>query len=445
MLAQICSVVIFVIMFYFIITEKIENYKASLLSALATLLIVFLVCERDAVGLLSALNFKSMLTVGFWLHGNTESSSGISWDTILFVLGMMIMVEGMSRSGFFRWLCFVSARLVRYKTELLLIMFMLLSFVLSMFVGSITVIMFLAAISVELASILKISPVPFILAEIFCANLGGAASMCGDPPNIIIGTAFSYTFYDFITNTGFIAFVSLIFIILFFSIVFRKELKEVNIDINVFPKAEDAIVSKRKFVESIIIFLLTIVLLITHAETGLTVATVGVIIGVLTLICNIKEAKDIYLSIDHKTIFFFIGLFVVVAGMESTGVLNTVSNAIVNICGDNKFMIVVIILVGSTIASAIIDNVPFVATMLPIVKSLSAIGGVDLQTLAWALSIGADIGGNATPIGASANVVGTSISARAGHRISWGKYCPVMIPGVVIVLIVSIVIMKIRY
>ena len=155
--------------------------------------------------------FRSFLSPGFWYRiGEADTSTGINWETIVFIAGMMVMVEGMAASGFFRWLCIKLARMVRFRPAPLFFLFMILSAGLSMFIDSITVIMFLAAVTAELARLLDMNPVPFILSEIFCANLGGSATMCGDPPNIIIGTSLGYSFFDFITNTGFIALASML-------------------------------------------------------------------------------------------------------------------------------------------------------------------------------------------------------------------------------------------
>ena len=144
---------------------------------------------------------QSIFTLDFWYAAgeSSESSSGINWATIIFIAGMMIMVEGMAKAGFFRWLCMMLAKMVNYKPVPLFVAFMIMSSILAMFIDSITVILFLAAVTVELAKLLKFNPVPMILSEIFCANLGGSATMCGDPPNIIIGTSLGYSFSDFLT------------------------------------------------------------------------------------------------------------------------------------------------------------------------------------------------------------------------------------------------------
>ena len=451
MAAQICAVIIFVVMFALIIMDKIPRQWVTLGCGLATIVIVFGICMKSPSAIMETLNVKSIFTPEFWHVSSQggESSSGINWATIIFIAGMMVMVEGMAKAGFFRWLCLTIAKAVKYKVMPILVTFMIMSAVLSMFIDSITVILFLAAVTVELSQLLKFSPVPMVLAEVFCANLGGSATMCGDPPNIIIGTALGYSFADFLTNTGLIAGISLVFIVIFFYFSFKKELSAANgepVDPATFPNPADAIENKKDFIISTIIFLIAVVLLVTHAQTGLTVAFIGVVIAAITLITSFKHIKFILKKIDYKTLLFFIGLFIVVGGLEQTGVLKLIANFIEKICGGNFFAMVLIIMWISAVASAFVDNIPFAATMVPVIKSLAATTpGAELATLAYSLSVGTDIGGSATPIGASANVVGTSVVSKAGHPVGWGKYCKSAIPATAIVLIIAMVVIKLRY
>ena len=451
MVVQILAVIIFVLMFVMIVMDKIERHIVTLSCGLLTLIVVFGLCMHSAPAMLEALNVRSIFTADFWYHaGNSASTStGINWETILFIAGMMIMVEGMAISGFFRWLCMRIAKLVHYKTIPLLISFMLISSILAMFIDSITVILFLAAVTIELSQLLNFDPVPIILAEIFCANLGGSATMCGDPPNIIIGTSLGYSVADFITNTGVIAGVALIVTLVYFYFAFRGELKGCTAtpeQIANMPAPKEAITDKRGFIISCVIFLCAVVLLITHAQTGLTVSTIGIFIAIVTLITSAKHFKEIMSKVDYKTLLFFVGLFVVVSGLEQTGVLKIIANFIGTISGGNVMVMVAIILWISAIASAFVDNIPFAATMIPVIKSLAAVQtGVNLHTLAWALALGTDIGGSATPIGASANVVGTSAAAKSGHPISWGRYCKKVAPATVLVLLVCTAGLFIRY
>ncbi len=443
------AVIIFVVMFALIVSEKIERQYASLGCAALMIILVFGLCMRSTDAIVETLNFKQIGTVGFWYAKGAaeEASAGINWATIIFIAGMMVMVEGMGKAGFFNWLCLCIAKAVKYKAIPIFITFMIMSFCLAMFIDSITVILFLAAVTVELAQLLKFSPVPVILAEIFCANLGGSATMCGDPPNIIIGTSLGYTFADFFMNTGVFAFASLFFVVLYFYLVFRKQLVQniaegEKID---YPQPASAIENKVDFAISCVIFAIAVVLLVTHAMTGLTVATIGLGIAIITLITSGKSAGILLKKVDYNTLLFFIGLFVVVGGLEQTGILNVIADFIAKVSEGNVYAMIAIVLWVSAIASAFVDNIPFAATMIPIIKALSASCGVDLDILSWTLAMGTDIGGSATPIGASANVVGIAVAGKNGHVIGWGKYCKYLAPATIIVLVICMVGIFVRY
>lgn len=453
MLAPIVASIIFVAMFILIVTDKIERHIVTLGCGLLTLVVVFIVIRSfDFAAIWETLSLRSFGELSFWWadpNVNHEGGhGGIDWATILFIAGMMVMVEGMAKSGFFRWLCMLLAKWVNYKSVPLFITFMVMSSALAMFIDSITVILFLAAITIELARLLKFNPVPMILSEIFCANLGGSATMCGDPPNIIIGSALGYSFTDFLSNTGLIAGISLVAVIIYFYLANRKTLKEadkVEKDLSVMPTPASEIVNMKDFIISICIFLLAVVLLVTHAQTGLSVATIGVGIAIITLIAAGKDIPHILKGVDYKTLLFFVGLFIVVGGLEQTGVLKIIADFIASISGGNLMIMCAIIIWFSAVASAFVDNIPFAATMVPIIMSLAGADGTLLATLAWSLAMGTDIGGCATPIGASANVVGTSVAAKNGYMIGWGKFCKQSVPATIIVLTISTLIIFLRY
>ena len=452
MVAQIAALLIFIAMFVMVVIDKIERQYVTLGCGLLTLGLVFGLCMQDVNAIIETLNVKSIATLEFWglaKEAAAESTAGINWATIIFIAGMMIMVEGMARVGFFRWLCMMIAKLVHYKTIPIFITFMIMSFILAMFIDSITVILFLAAVTVELSQLLKFNPVPMILSEVFCANLGGSATVCGDPPNIIIGTSLGLSFFDFLQNTGVIALVCLVVTVIYFYLVFRKQLKgDSTAPVNEaeMPDPKSAITDKKGFVISCIIFACAIILLVTHAQTGLTVAFIGTVIAILTLITSGRAVGTVLKKVDYKTLLFFIGLFIVVGGLEQTGILEVVAGFIGRISGGNGMVMVAIIIWCSAIASAFVDNIPFAATMVPVISGLAAAStGIDIRTLAWGLSMGTDIGGSATPIGASANVVGTSVAAKGGYPIGWGKYCLKVAPVTIRVLIVSTVWIFIRY
>ena len=223
MLAEIMAIVIFVAMFVLIVWDRFPKHYVTLGCGALTSIFVFGIGMRSKEAFLNTLAVKGIFTRDFWHTAgeSAEQTSGVNWATIIFLWGMMVMVEGMAEAGFFDWLCLKIAKLAKYEPVRIFVSFMILSSVLAMFIDSITVILFLAAVTIRLARTLKFNPVPVIMAEIFCANLGGSATMCGDPPNIIIGTSLGYSFADFVENTGAIGAVSLVVIILYFCRLFK--------------------------------------------------------------------------------------------------------------------------------------------------------------------------------------------------------------------------------
>ncbi|MCH3971214.1 MAG: citrate transporter [Oscillospiraceae bacterium] len=441
MVAEILAIIIFLGMFLLIILNKFERHMVTLVSGALVLAVVFGLCMHSGTAVVETLNLQCLATKGFWYGKSSGATSGINWSTIIFICGMMIMVEGLGKAGFFRWICLLVAKKVHYHTVPLLICFMVMSAVLSMFIDSITVVLFFATVTAEIAKVMEFNPVPMIISEIFCSNLGGAATMCGDPPNIIIGTSLGYTFSDFISNTGVIVGICFLLTLLYFWLCFRKELKQSEnnrTQTTAYPQPAGAITNKAAFSCATLIFITAVVLLITHAQTTLSVAFIGVIVAALTVLCTFltsgkENTKYIFTHLDYKTLLFFIGLFVAVSGLEKTGVLASIASFISSASHGNMMIMLAIILWISASASAFIDNIPFAATMVPVIRSIAATQNVPLAILAWTLSLGTDLGGNATPIGASANVVGTSVAAKEGHLISWGQYCKYCVPATLLV------------
>jgi len=453
-LSQLLALAIFIIMFAAIVSGKLHRYIPALVGAALTCIVVFLIVERNPEMIANVLNLEQMTQFTFWVPGSAHiESHGINWQTIIFIGGMMVMVEGLGDVGFFRWLCLYVARMVNYQVVPILVVFMLLSGFLAMFIDSITVMLFLASVTIELARLLKFDPVPVIIAEIFASNVGGSATMSGDPPNIIIGTAFGYTFMDFATNTGPIAWVGMLFTIGFFYFAFRKILirsqQSSNNDADGipirYPEPGEAIVDPRLFKINTGIFILVVALIVTHANTGLSLATIALIAAALTLVVSGKRALHVMNGVDWRTLLFFIGLFVAVGGLEQTGVLEMLAEYIGKVSGGNIMLVIPIIIWVSAFASAIVDNIPFAATMVPVIANLSRTAGLDLKTLSWTLALGTDIGGNATPIGASANVVGTAVAEKEGYPITWGRFMKYALPAMIMVVALSHLYLIIRY
>jgi Na+/H+ antiporter NhaD/arsenite permease-like protein len=425
-------------MFAAIASNKIHRHVAALGGAAIMIIVVFLGIMQDPGSLWEFLNVNQLGQSQFWVPGaNAVESVGFNWQTLVFVGTMMITVGWLESVGLFRWMCLYTARLVGCRTIPILISFMILSAFLSMFIGSITVMLFLSMVTIELGRLMKFNPVPIIIAEVFASNTGGSATLSGDPPNIIVGTAFGYSFTDFLTNTGLIAWIAMALAIVYFYFVFRKLLKQEEDPEELMkscPLPSSAIKDPGHFKLAIGLFLLIIVLLVTHGYTGMSVALIGVISAVLSLAFAGKGALNIIKNLDWRTLLFFAGLFICVGGLEVTGVLEKVSELIGDISSGNTNIAITLILWISAILSAFVDNIPFAAAMVPVISSLAKTGGINLPTMTWSLALGADIGGNATPIGASANVVAVAISEKEGYPISWGQFIKyAVIPTILVI------------
>jgi Na+/H+ antiporter NhaD/arsenite permease-like protein len=458
---QILAIIIFGVMFIAIMWGKVHRYIPALIGAALTAILILVLVDNGPHNLWQVLRLPDFVDGHWWFGKHTAEAAtkgpeigGVNWQTMIFIGGMMVMVEGMGAAGFFRWICLLAARLVKYRVIPILITFMILSGFLSMFIDSITVMLFLATVTIELARLLKFDPVPVIIAEIFASNTGGSATMSGDPPNIIIGTHFGYTFMDFLLNTGVIAWIGLTVAVVLFYLMFRKALRQSASNGQAdatkhYPEPKEAISNHRLFTASTAIFIVVIILLVTHAQTGLSVGLIGCIAAALTLLAAVTvggQPRHIIKGLDWRTLLFFLGLFVCVGGLEVTGVLKELADLIGKTSGNNLAIALTFILWLSAFASALVDNIPFAATMCPVIASLSANHpGLAAKPLAWSLALGTDIGGNGTPIGASANVVGTAIAEKEGYRIGWGRYCKYALPAMIVVVGLCNLLLILRY
>jgi Na+/H+ antiporter NhaD/arsenite permease-like protein len=448
--SQIAAVAIFAGVFVSLITGKVRRHIPALIGGALTLLVVFLGIERNPQAAIGALNLAELGRATFWI-GEYEPGVrfGVNWQTILFLGGMMVLVEGLRAVGFFRWLCLNTAQIVNYRIVPISLLFVVLSGALSMFLGSVTVILFMALVTIELARLLKINPVPLIIAEIVASNAGGTATMVGDPPNIIIGTSLGLGFNAFVVNLAPIVWIGMAAALLYFYFHFRREglaaEGQVAVSTAHYSKPVEVITNRNLFGIQVAILLLVVVLLVTHEQAGLSVVAVSFIGATATLGASRKGASDLIKGVDWRTLLFFLGLFVSASGLEQTGLLQLLASYIGRISGHDLAVAALLIFWVSALVSAIVDNIPFVTIMVPVIVYLSQATGGALTTFAWSLSLGGNIGGNATPIGASANVVGIAVAERTGYRITWKKYLNHAVPATLIVLVICSLILVARY
>lgn len=438
MLSKTLALAIAIVLFVELLRDKRPRYLVSLCAG-CWMLVVLLLTHPPAV--LEALSLHSFLTPRFWFaHGGvTELNVGINWSTMFFLTGMMVLVEGMGEAGFFDWVSLRLARALGFRPMAILLSFMILAALLAMFVDSVTVILFLVAATVRLAQYLRFDPVPLIIGEIFAANLGGAATMTGDPPNIILGTSLGLSFWDFLQNNGIICLAGLGLALVYFYVCFHNKLK--RREKGVAPELweidpGDAIPNHRIFRVRVGLFAAVVLLIATHTLTGLTMPSIGILAAGATL-STTKYPWGLLKQVEWKTLGFLVGLFLTVSGLEQTGLLNGLAQVLAKLAGGHPVRTVVVLIWFVAIASAFVDNVPMAAVMVPVLLSLADTLGMDLQTLTWTVSKGTDIGGIATPIGASANVTGVAVAAREGAPIGWKRYCKYALPASVLVLLLS--------
>jgi Na+/H+ antiporter NhaD/arsenite permease-like protein len=448
--SQLAAIAIFAGVFIALITGKVHRYIPALVGGALTLLVVFIGIERNPQAAIGALNLAELGRATFWV-GRYEPlvPYGVNWQTILFIGGMMVLVEGLRAVGFFRWLCLNTAQIVNYRIVPIALLFVLLSGVLSMFLGSVTVILFMASVTIELARLLKINPVTLIIAEIVAANAGGTATMIGDPPNIIIGTSLGFGFNAFLVNLAPIVWIGMAAALGYFYLHFRREKlgagHEVGISAAHYPRPGEAIINRSLFTVQVAILMLVVVLLVIHEQARLSVVSVSFVGAAITMAASRKGASSLARGVDWRTLLFFLGLFIAASGLEQTGLLQVLANYIGSVSGNSLVIATILIFWVSALISAIVDNIPFVTIMVPVIVYLSRATGGALPTFAWSLSLGGCIGGNATPIGASANVVGIAVAEKTGHRITWKRYLNYAVPPTLIILVICNLMLMVRY
>ncbi|MGB9843462.1 MAG: SLC13 family permease [Caldisericia bacterium] len=406
---------------------------AILIFIISYIFIIFDILPRTII-----VFFSSSILVLLKIVTPHEALSFVNWEAITLLFGMFTLVITLKEVNFFRIL---GNRVVRIFGKNILLLFIVLSFLtafLSAFMDSITVMMFISSLTIEVSKILEFNPVPFILTEIVSSNIGGSATMVGDPPNVIIGTSLGFSFVDFLKNVAPISIIILVFNILYFLLIFKKDLKSNKKEI---VKIEEVkIEDKYSFFISISVFLLTIILLTLHKTLNISVGTIGLIGASLALFLNGNKFRNIWDKIDWDTLLFFIGLFILVGSLEKIGFLGKISNLITNFIKNTK-VLPSGILVFSGFISSIVDNVPLAFSMVPIIKNISTNKSISLSLLAWSLSLGTDLGGNGTPIGASSNVIALSILEKSGTKMTWGYYLKKVSLSVIFSLILSIVLL----
>jgi len=393
-----------------------------------------IVTERINRAIVALLGAGVMILTGV-LHQN-EAFAGIDFNTIGLLTGMMVIVAITQKSGVFQYVAVKSAKLVKADPWGLLVMLTLVTALFSALLDNVTTVLLIAPVALLITDALRIPAYPYLFAIIFASNIGGTATLIGDPPNIMIGSAVGLTFNDFVFNLAPVALVILALTLIPFWLFWGRKLVaplEARAQVMAFDERA-ALTDLTLLKQSLGVTTLTIAGFVFAHALGLEPATVAMFGAALLLLLRAlgqqaaHQAELVHKSfaeVEWVTIFFFVGLFVVVTGVEKAGALKIAADALVNFTGGELAMTAYVILWASAVISAVVDNIPFVATMIPVIQNLGpVVGEANLQTLWWSLALGACLGGNGSLVGASANLVVAGFAERAGQPI---RFLPFML------------------
>ncbi|PKM76968.1 MAG: hypothetical protein CVU90_09540 [Firmicutes bacterium HGW-Firmicutes-15] len=413
--------ILFVVVYGVIISEKIHRTIISLFGAV--LLLVFGVLVQN------------------------EAISYIDFNTIGLLTGMMIIVGITRKSGIFEYMAIKAAHHSGGEPVKILIALSIVTAVASAFLDNVTTVLLIVPVTISICKVLEINPVPIFISEIMASNIGGTATLIGDPPNIMIGSAAHYGFMDFVYNLSPIIIVIFIITVLILKLIYKDQLQaseENKAKIRAMNPADaikDTIILKK----SVIVIAMVIIGFVLHQTLGLESATIALAGAALLLLVNREDPEEILQTVEWSTLFFFIGLFILVGGLEKVGIIESMAREAVALTNGNLTATTILVLWFSAIASAFIDNIPFVATFIPLIKEIGAITNMSIAPLWWALSLGACLGGNGTIIGASANVIVSGMSERQGHPISFWSYMKVAFPLMLLSIAISTIYLLVFY
>ena len=453
-------VVLVVLAAVIMLIPDLAGYKASLalkLSAI-TLLSVYVVLSfeivhRTAIALTGAI---AIIIIGITTGLFPATSSfefavdSIDFNTIGLLLGMMIIVVVMAESGVFQYIGIKMCKASKGNLWKLLVMMCAFTAVTSMFIDNVTTILLMVPVTISVFRLFKLSPIPFILAQVFMSNVGGTATLVGDPPNIMIGSAANIDFSAFIIHMGPTIAISLVFSMILLKFMFRKEIaaKPQNLEILMTENENLLIKDKGLLKKSAAILFGVIILFVIHGTINIQPSLIALGgAGILLIITRVKLEK-IFQEVDWSTLIFFAGLFIIISGTERAGLIDIMSNATLNATGGDPMTTFFLIIWSSAFASAIVDNIPFSATMIPLVTNIiqnetigSVFGSFMINPLWWALSLGVGLGGNGTLIGSSAGVISVGLAEKQGYYITFNRFLKLGLPFMILSLAVGSIVL----
>lgn len=408
-------------------------------SVVLALAYVFIISEKINRAVIALIGAGLMVFLG--VLNQELAVEGIDFNTIFLLIGMMVIVGIMKDTGVFQYVAILAAKSVRGNPRALLAVLSVITAVFSALLDNVTTVMLIVPITLLLTEQLKLKPYIFLVAQIFASNIGGMATLIGDPPNILIGSAKGFSFMDFVYNTGPASVIIMVVMLVFFDLVWgRKFTTTLRAKAHLLRyKPEEALTDKVLLMKSLFVLALVIFGFIVGHGHGYEPGTVALTGAALLMLLNVykfdaeTQTHKVHKAlgeVEWETIFFFMGLFMLVYGVEHAGVLSMLGEKLLTATGGDLALTGIIILWSSAIFSAVIDNIPFVATMIPLLESMEeGFGGAEkMEPLWWCLALGACLGGNGSIIAASANVMVASFAERAGHRIAFIQFLKLAFP-----------------
>ena len=374
-----------------------------------------------------------------------QAFESVDWNVIFLLIGMMIIANTMRHTGVFTWLAVMAAKLGEGRPLQVLVIMCILTAVASALLDNVTTVVLVAPVTIYLAGVLRVSPIPMLLAEVFASNIGGAATLIGDPPNIIIGSAAQIDFIEFAGAMLPISVVGMVGLIGFIWLYWRNELQTSEETVKEINELDtSSLITDPKLLRtSLIVLGVTIIGFFLHGALHLEAATVAMTGAAALMVVTRPDPHEILIEVEWTTLLFFVGLFIVVGGIEHVGLIEIIAEGLLDITGTDLALTGLLILWLAAVASALVDNIPFTAAMIPLVEEVGNV--IPVQPLWWSLAMGADFGGNATIIGASANVVVASIAERNGYKITFWHFMKYGVPVTVMTLILSSGYLWLRY
>lgn len=426
--------------------------------ALGVFVLAYLLIMSERVNRAIVATLAAGILVLFGVHTHETALNGVDFNTIGLLTGMMVIVAITRKSGIFQYLAIWSTKRVNADPWGVLIMLMLVTAVMSSLLDNVTTVLLIAPVTLLITEALKVHPYPFLFAEIFASNVGGAATLIGDPPNIMIGSAVGLSFNDFLWNLGPVVVVLLILIMLALYLIWGRKMQADPHDREkvMHYNEADAITDKRLLVKSLGVLVLVLGGFIFAHDLGQEPSTIALAGAALLLLLDnhwrsaeqqSETVQATFADVEWVTIFFFVGLFIVVHALEHTGVLNLAATEILAATGSDLEVMSMTILWVAALASAVVDNIPFVATAIPLIESMApSFGGpAQIETLWWSLALGACLGGNGSLVGASANLIVAGFAERAGHPIHFLGFMLLAFPMMLFTIAVASAYVYVRY